>query len=218
MDRPWYEFQPKERAAAKKAGMKQYFTGRPCKQGHVAYRCTTNGTCNECASIKQKKTIKHKLQQDPDYYKKKYANNPEYYRKKAANYRKNNPDAVKESYKKSIQTRKPQKAALERARQAKKLQATPGWLSKDDVALIQEYYIAAQEYKESLGVVLAVDHIVPLKNKSVCGLHVPWNLCLRTKSDNSKKYNKLTEDAYWPKQSGILVAESALPWNLKQEN
>ena len=33
MDRPWYEFQPKERAAAKKAGMKQYFTGRPCKQG-----------------------------------------------------------------------------------------------------------------------------------------------------------------------------------------
>ena len=54
MDRPWYEFQPKERAAAKKAGMKQYFTGRPCKQGHVAYRCTANGTCNECASIKQK--------------------------------------------------------------------------------------------------------------------------------------------------------------------
>ena len=121
MDRPWYEFQPKERAAAKKAGMKQYFTGRPCKQGHVAYRCTANGTCNECASIKQKTKLEKKLLQDPDYYKKKYAENPNYYRQKSAKYRAENPEKTRQSYLNSIRKRKPQKAAYERARHAKKI-------------------------------------------------------------------------------------------------
>ena len=98
-------------------------------------------------------------------------------------------------------------------RTARKLQATPAWLSEEELACISEYYVAAKLF----GVTLAIDHIVPLRGKNVCGLHVPWNLCLRTKSDNSKKHNKLTEEAYLPKQVGILVAESALPWNISKE-
>jgi len=208
-----HQFQPQERAAAISAGMTTYFTGRPCKHGHITNRCTANGQCIECSKKIQKETLRRKLEKNPDYYRKKYAENPEKYRAISAKYRSENPEKIKEINKRSIQNRKPQRAAAEMLRLARKLQATPSWLSKEQLFLISQYYVAAKQF----GKKLAVDHIVPLRGKDVCGLHVPWNLCLRTKSDNSRKHNKLTEEAYLPKQVGILVAESALPWNISKE-
>ena len=35
-----------------------------------------------------------------------------------------------------------------------------------------------------------VDHIIPITNKNVCGLHVPWNFQYLTWTNNSKKNNK----------------------------
>lgn len=36
------------RAAAAAAGRTQYFTGKPCKNGHLAARYTQSGTCSTC--------------------------------------------------------------------------------------------------------------------------------------------------------------------------
>ena len=40
------------RAEAKAAGLKRYFTGVPCKNGHVAERQTANGLCWVCRSLR----------------------------------------------------------------------------------------------------------------------------------------------------------------------
>jgi hypothetical protein len=73
---PW-AFQPQERAFAKAAGEKTYFTGRPCKYGHVVQRCTSSGVCVECSKTIQKRTLQKKLALNPDWYKEQYAKNPE---------------------------------------------------------------------------------------------------------------------------------------------
>lgn len=41
------------RAAARAKGLKRYFTGSPCKHGHVAERLEVNGSCCECARLKR---------------------------------------------------------------------------------------------------------------------------------------------------------------------
>lgn len=36
------------RAEAIRAGVPRYFTGKPCKSGHIAERYTLKGSCVEC--------------------------------------------------------------------------------------------------------------------------------------------------------------------------
>lgn len=71
------------------------------------------------------------------------------------------------------------------AKRRKRLQqATPKWLSEWDWFYIEELYHLSMLRNQE------VDHIIPLTNPIVCGLHVPWNLQLLSKSENSKKGNK----------------------------
>lgn len=69
-------------------------------------------------------------------------------------------------------------------RRAAKLNATPKWLSKDQLAETKKIYENCPEGYE-------VDHIIPLLGKEVRGLHVPWNLQYLTPYENLSKKNKV---------------------------
>lgn len=73
---------------------------------------------------------------------------------------------------------------------ATKLNATPDWLTEDHLEEIKDFYTACLLFKMYTGEHYHVDHIVPLQNDIVCGLHVPWNLQILTAFENTSKGNK----------------------------
>ena len=73
-------------------------------------------------------------------------------------------------------------AAHAAARRASKRQATPPWVNHAAIRAV---------YKMAAVKGLTVDHIVPLKHSTLCGLHVPWNLQLLSKKANSAKHNRV---------------------------
>lgn len=81
-------------------------------------------------------------------------------------------------------------SATQARRRARKLQATPDWANQRYIDL---FYAMAREESEATGVLIHVDHIVPLKHDRVCGLHVEHNLQLLEASANLSKSNR-----FWP--------------------
>jgi len=73
-------------------------------------------------------------------------------------------------------------------RRAAKLKATPPWVDHDTITAV---YIEAAKLTLETGIPHDVDHIVPLQGKTVCGLHVPWNLRAIPAHENRRKSNKL---------------------------
>lgn len=76
------------------------------------------------------------------------------------------------------------KNALTASRRCSLAQRTPKWANGRYIEL---FYKIAKLESERTGRRVDVDHIVPLRGKNVCGLHVETNLQLLFKEDNVKK-------------------------------
>lgn len=76
-------------------------------------------------------------------------------------------------------------------RRCDKINAAPSWLTAEQHELMRRFYDEAVELTKRTGIVFEVDHIVPLRGKTVRGLHVPWNLQVIARKENRSKHNTL---------------------------
>lgn len=210
-----------ERAQAVADGRQTYFTGKPCKRGHVAERYTTTKTCILCYSEWRRENLERERKRmrdwssahrevtnartaawraaNPDRQRAAEINyrksNPEKRKGSCARYREQNPEAERERGKRWRAENKPRLAAKSAARRAVRAQATPPWA---DLAEIAALYEEASRLTELTGKQWEVDHIIPLVHDLVCGLHCEGNLQVITATENRKKCNRLPAHVFDP--------------------
>ena len=186
---------PKTRAEATAIGATHYFTGKPCKHGHIAPR-KTKGACIVCIEIEWKAANEKRA----DYFaaynksdaghkakKKYYSENKELVVTKALS----RSNEQRQQYRQSWKDKHPDEVrANNKHRRDKHKQATTKWLSKQQKKDIKQKYVDAMVVTRITGKQHVVDHIVPLRGENVCGLHVAWNLRVITQKENLAKSNK----------------------------
>ena len=189
---------PKTRKEAQDIGAKYYFTGEPCKHGHIAPR-KTKGACVECLKVEWQQAAEKRA----DYFRK-YNKSEAGQQAKRKYYEANKenviaraqarPDEDKRRYKKTHKVNNPDMyKEMTSLRRRRFRDATPKWLTDTQKMEIRLKYRLAIELSRATGERHAVDHIIPLHGESVCGLHVPWNLQVLTQKDNLAKYNRLVD-------------------------
>ena len=129
-------------------------------------RQKSSGNCVACHRLRSAARVKEKYTTDPEYKKKHDARN---ITNKSKRYNKD------EEYRNKLIVKKTER---QRQMQFRKF----GGIFDDQIQKI---------YNEARDRGLTVDHIVPLNGETVSGLHVPWNMQLLTKSENSSKGNRL---------------------------
>ena len=99
-------------------------------------------------------------------------------------------NAYKRSYRKGKPT---EHKAWDAQKRAKRLKRVPPWLNEEQKKEIKQFYWLRDDIKTITGEYYEVDHIVPLQGKTICGLHVPWNLQILPSDLNNKKNNSFEQ-------------------------
>jgi hypothetical protein len=153
--------------------MKRYFTGKPCKRGHIAERLVSNSTCVECAYA-------HRREHSAIYDKTADA-------KRSGTEHRRKQKRTNERIRRQRDDVKAGRAAERMKRIADKKQATPAWA---DHSKIKAFYRLARAFTK-LYAPHHVDHVYPLNGELVSGLHVETNLQVIPAQDNLMKGNRL---------------------------
>lgn len=145
---------------------------------HVLSRCKEY---NERPEVKQRERERQA---------KRYAENRDAIQASRKLFYASNPEALERWQRYAKQYYSEHKAEyLERRnlRVAAELRAFPSWANRK---VILSFYKAAKRKTLETGVKHVVDHIVPLRGRNVCGLHVETNLQVIPEIDNLRKFNK----------------------------
>jgi hypothetical protein len=141
---------------------------------HPTAKFGVSNKCRDCAKA---------------YNKKHYSENAENYISRAREWRLENGDQARALFNKSKRKLRAIDNSKKLAENALRVdyikRATPSWANKFFIA---EAYHIAKVREKMLGGKWHVDHIVPLRGKNVCGLHVEHNLQVIPAAVNLKKH------------------------------
>jgi hypothetical protein len=162
--------------------------------------------CKDCRKVRSLKKHyanheagKERLRQS---YEKRKATNPNLSAELYAKHREKDLERSKLAYQANAEDRKAKQRlwsktnrgtanALAKRYKLKKVNATPAWLSESQLLHIKcKYQLAAMLNIHGVEA-WHVDHIVPIRGKDVCGLHVPWNLRVIPAKENMTKGNRI---------------------------
>lgn len=189
------------RKTARAWGFVKYFTGKLCKNGHLRLRRVSDGICGHCGRDKARRRRLKDPEKVRDNYRKWVSQNPERARanwsrwreenpekvlKSAHEWRLRNPEKVRQTLALHYQENKFYYKELATLRKKRIRRATPIWA---DLIKIRSVYKKSEEATEVTGIPYEVDHIIPLRGKYVCGLHVENNLQILPASVNRLKSN-----------------------------
>ena len=180
-----------------------YDVGIPCRKGHTTGRYTVSRKCVQCAkdaalawnkaNPERYKEIK-KRSRDPvkesERYRKWRLENPDKVKAKNANWQTKNWNKYLDISSRWKNRNRGHVNAKTKERRLSQIQRTPKWLTDQDFADIKKFYDLAHELSQAYGFPWHVDHIIPLKGKTVSGLHVVDNLQVIPGSENSRKGNR----------------------------
>lgn len=184
---------PKTRAEAKTLGTTHYFTGKPCKHGHIAPRLV-KGTCMVCREIEWKAS-NDKRKEFPKSTAAKAAGHRYYQKNKDLVKRraKAQPKEQVRMYKRKWDLMNAERKRITtNARRRRLRQRTPAWVTVREKEIMKEQYRKAAVWTKETGIKYVVDHILPLHGEYVSGLHVPDNLQVITEEMNRIKGNRFT--------------------------
>lgn len=195
------------RAQAKALGLKTYFTGNPCKRGHVALRQVSSEMCMVCSNDKAKGYYRKNKASAIARRMQRYHDDPQGERAKMReHYNRNKDDAkAKRKHRYALngdllraQSRDWAKSnpAMRKAqhikRRARKLNATPKWFGEFDELVMLEAADLCRRREASTGNPWHVDHMIPLQAREACGLHVGANIQVIPAAMNIKKRNSMS--------------------------
>jgi hypothetical protein len=175
------------RYEAMKQGLKHYTSNKPCKHGHLSLRVTGSGSCIECRRIQEMQRYYANIPKVREATLKRYYANQETLIEKArvARATESSEKRAARLEKAKIQARQwrannpRHHNALTTAHKKVVKQRTPAWA---DMQKIVEFYKNCPEGCQ-------VDHIIPLRGKTVSGLHIVDNLQYLTAKENRNKSN-----------------------------